>query len=137
MEVSGQLHAPQLYHQGKNTRYPLDRKLSGPQSWSGHDVIEKNSQSPPGIETPSFYCSARRLVSIPTELSRKKPLTIIKETTRNRDSSVVQRWAKGWMIGGSRPGRGWEFFSSPPHPDRLWGSPSLLPNGYQWFILWG
>jgi len=30
---------------------------------------------------------------------------------------VVQRW----MIGGSRPGRSWEFFSSPPGPDRLWG----------------
>jgi hypothetical protein len=34
-------------------------------------------------------------------------------------SSVVQRWATGWMSGGSRPGRGWEFFSSPPHPDLL------------------
>jgi hypothetical protein len=28
----------------------------------------------------------------------------------SRDSSVVQRWATGWMIGGSSPGRGWEFF---------------------------
>jgi len=35
--------------------------------------------------------------------------------------------------------RGFEFaqvlgiflFSSPPHPDRLWGPPSLLSNGYQ------
>jgi hypothetical protein len=27
--------------------------------------------------------------------------------------------------------RGWEFFSSPPLPDRLWGPPSLLSNGYQ------
>jgi hypothetical protein len=35
------------------------------------------------------------------------------------------------MIGGSSPGRGWEFFYSPPRPERLWGSPSLLPNGYQ------
>jgi hypothetical protein len=34
-------------------------------------------------------------------------------------SSVVQRWAMGWMIGGSSPGKGWEFFSSPPRPDRL------------------
>jgi hypothetical protein len=36
----------------------------------------------------------------------------------NRDSLVVQCW-------GSSPGRGWEFFSSPPRPDRLWGPPSL------------
>jgi len=29
------------------------------------------------------------------------------------------------------PGRCWEFFSSPPLcPDRLWGTPSLLSNGY-------
>jgi len=31
------------------------------------------------------------------------------------------------MIGGSSPGKGWEFFSSPPLcPDRLWGPLSLL-----------
>jgi hypothetical protein len=35
------------------------------------------------------------------------------------------------MIGGSSPGRGWEFFSSPPRPDRLWDPPSLLSNVYQ------
>jgi hypothetical protein len=26
------------------------------------------------------------------------------------------------------PRRGWEFFSSPPRPDRLWGPPSLIFN---------
>jgi hypothetical protein len=36
----------------------------------------------------------------------------------------------GWS-GGSRPGRGWEFFSSSPRPDRLCGPPSLMSNGYQ------
>jgi len=43
----------------------------------------------------------------------------------SRDSSVV------WMIRGSSSGRGWKFFSSPSHPDRLWGPHSLLSNGYQ------
>jgi hypothetical protein len=43
---------------------------------------------------------------------------------------MVQRWATAWMIGGSRPRRGSEFLSSPPCPDRLWGPPSLLINGY-------
>jgi hypothetical protein len=48
-----------------------------------------------------------------------------------RASSVVQRWATGWTIEGSSPGRGWEFFSSPPRPDRFWGSTSLLFSGSQ------
>jgi hypothetical protein len=38
----------------------------------------------------------------------------------------------GWTIGiwGSISG-GWEFFSSPPRPEWLWSSPSLLSSGYQ------
>jgi len=32
------------------------------------------------------------------------------------------------------PGRGWEFFSSPLHPDQLWGPLSLLSNGYRGFF---
>jgi hypothetical protein len=35
------------------------------------------------------------------------------------------------MIWGWSTGRGWEFFSSPPRPDRLWGPSSFLSNGYQ------
>jgi hypothetical protein len=35
--VNGQCHFPAaLYFGGKDPRYPLDRKLGGPQSWSGH-----------------------------------------------------------------------------------------------------
>jgi hypothetical protein len=32
MVVSGQLHAPAAYHQGKSPWYPLDRRLGGPQN---------------------------------------------------------------------------------------------------------
>jgi hypothetical protein len=32
MEVSGQIHAPDLYPQGKSPSYPLDRKLGGPRA---------------------------------------------------------------------------------------------------------
>jgi len=42
----------------------------------------------------------------------------------------------GWMIGGLSPCRGWEFFSLPPHPDWLWGTLSLLSNGYQGLLPW-
>jgi hypothetical protein len=38
-------------------------------------------------------------------------------------------WAR-WS-GVSSPSRGWEFFSSPPRPNRLWSPSSLLSNGYQ------
>jgi len=31
------------------------------------------------------------------------------------------------MIGGSNPDRVWEFFSSPPLPDQLWGPLSSYP----------
>jgi len=36
-----------LYPQGKILRYPLVRKLSGPQSWSGRGSEEKNSDALP------------------------------------------------------------------------------------------
>jgi hypothetical protein len=40
------------------------------------------------------------------------------------------------LIGSSSPGRGWEFFSSPPCPDRHWGPPSLLSRGYPELFHW-
>jgi hypothetical protein len=50
MEMSGQLHALATLPQRKSTWYPLDRRLGGPQSCSGHWSEEKNSQPPPGIK---------------------------------------------------------------------------------------
>jgi len=42
---------PQLFYtQGKNPWYPLDRRLGGPQSQSGHGGVEKNSQPLSGLE---------------------------------------------------------------------------------------
>jgi hypothetical protein len=43
MGVSGQHHAPvALYPRGKDPRYPLYRRLGGPQSRSGHRGYRKN-----------------------------------------------------------------------------------------------
>jgi hypothetical protein len=42
MEVSGQLHAPAALPLRKGPRYPLGRRLSGPQSRSGRYGVEKN-----------------------------------------------------------------------------------------------
>ena len=42
----------------------------------------------------------------------------------------VQRLAAGWAVRGSNPGGGKIFR---PCPDRSWGPPSLLYNGYRVF----
>jgi hypothetical protein len=51
-----------LYPQGKSPWYPLDRRLGGPQSRSGRDGEEKNSQPPPiicwGIDLFEVGCAA-------------------------------------------------------------------------------
>jgi hypothetical protein len=42
MRMSGQSHAPAaLYPRGNDLRYPLDRRLGGPQSRSGHRDCRK------------------------------------------------------------------------------------------------
>jgi hypothetical protein len=44
--VSGQRHAPDvLYPRDKDPQYPLDRRLGGPQSWSGQRLQEKSFAS--------------------------------------------------------------------------------------------
>jgi hypothetical protein len=43
-----------LYPQGKSPWHPLDRRLGGPQSWSGHGGEEKNSQPVPGLAPPTI-----------------------------------------------------------------------------------
>jgi hypothetical protein len=56
-----------LYPQGRSPRYPLDRRLVGPQSWSGGGGEEKNSQLLPGLEPPVVQPVAQLCI---TELSR-------------------------------------------------------------------
>jgi hypothetical protein len=52
MKVSGRLHTPAALFPGKEPLYPLDRKLGGPQSRSGHNGEENKipSLSLPRIE---------------------------------------------------------------------------------------
>jgi hypothetical protein len=66
MEVSGQLHDPAALPHGKSPWYPLDRRLSGPQSRSGRGG-EENSQPLLGLEVPVIHPVAQRYT---TELYR-------------------------------------------------------------------
>jgi hypothetical protein len=50
MEVSSQLHALSALFPGKSPWYSLNRRLGGPQSWTGCGAEEKNSQPLPEIE---------------------------------------------------------------------------------------
>jgi hypothetical protein len=58
-------HRP-LYHQGKSPWYQLDRRLGGPQSWSGSGGEETTCQALPGLETliiqPVAQCYATALL---------------------------------------------------------------------------
>jgi hypothetical protein len=67
-----------------------------------------------------------------TMLTRARHLSL----SMNQLISVhTVRWCPGYgqddLV--SMPGRSWNVFSQPPHPDRLWGPPSHLFNGYRWF----
>jgi hypothetical protein len=55
------------YPQRKSPCYPLERRMGGPQSRSGHGGEEKNSQTLPGLEPPIIQPVAQRYT---TELSR-------------------------------------------------------------------
>jgi hypothetical protein len=58
-----------LYFLWNSPRYPLYRRLGGPQSWSGRYVEEKNLLPLAGIQPRLLGCPVRSLVPIPTELS--------------------------------------------------------------------
>jgi hypothetical protein len=70
--VSGQLHAAAALLPGKESRYPLYRRLGGPQIRYGHGIEEKNPQPPPptGNRIPIGRAASPEPVAIPTELSR-------------------------------------------------------------------
>jgi hypothetical protein len=70
MEMSGHIYAPAALPQGKSCRYPLERRLGGPQIRSGRGGEEKNSQPLPGLEALIIHLVAQRYTAELTRLSK-------------------------------------------------------------------
>jgi hypothetical protein len=71
-----------LYSLGKSPRYPLDKRLGGPQNLCECCGEEKNC-APAGIRTPAV-----QPVASPTELSRLRVILLIQHFNANTDSSL-------------------------------------------------
>jgi hypothetical protein len=70
-----------LYPQGKNPWYPLNRRLSGPQSPSGRGE-EKNCHTLPGLETTIIrYVSLRYTTELRKKRTNPKKFIYLIETT--------------------------------------------------------
>jgi hypothetical protein len=78
-----------------------------------------------------FFCYGTSTQCIRSKPQSRHSTSFQPSLVSFNDNSVVYRWATEWMIGGSNTGRSWKFFCSPSRPDRVWGAPSLLSDGYQ------
>jgi hypothetical protein len=94
-------HPGRITPQGKSSRYPLDRRLGGPQSRSGRGGEEKNSQPPLGIEHQNPHRPDRSLAAISTELSRL--LWVYKKVKFPFSFTEHQAMKACWGSGGIAP----------------------------------
>ena len=84
-------------------------------------IIKRNSLYVP----PSGSIRTRRIASPTLNFRHESP---------SRPSQYMD-WTSASMVRGSNPGGDKRFFSSPKRPYRLWGSHSLLFNGYPGYFL--
>jgi hypothetical protein len=91
-----------LYPRGKISRYPLDRRLGGPQSRSGRRG-EQKILYPTGTRNPTPCSSSPQPVAIPTTLSRllAKP----SYSDRTCPSATLSTTNLTWSALGCNPGR--------------------------------
>jgi hypothetical protein len=86
MEVSGQFHAPASFPPGgKSPRYPLDRRLGGPQSRSGRGDEEK--------EFYHCHCRGSDPSPEPDESNQRlTPFDIFLPSTSASSDSLTKIW---------------------------------------------
>jgi hypothetical protein len=79
----------------------------------------KTEKCPPDVQQPSHLLKSDMQTGL---IPIKQFIFLIRIAT--------ERWAGRSEFGGSILGGDWNFFFS-PHPDRLWGPPSLISNRYR------
>jgi hypothetical protein len=106
-----------------------------------HHRVHKNptlfpilSQMNPVYAFPPYVSKTHSNINLPPTLGSSE-----RRTSSSSSSSLA---ARGYglddrMIGRFDSRRGWEFFSSPPRPERLWDPPSLLSSEYRVLFPWG
>jgi hypothetical protein len=83
MEVSGHLHIPAAYPWGQSLQYPLDRRLDGPQSWSGYYAVEKSLLPLPGFEPQPSSPQPTAIMTQPFQLLLQEYVKREKLTVKN------------------------------------------------------
>jgi hypothetical protein len=97
LEVSGQLHAPAALPPGKSPRYPLYRRLGGPQSRSGQHEEEK-ILDPTGTRTSTSQSSSPQPVAIPIALSRLMKRSMYWDITPRILLEVKRRFGRTYRL---------------------------------------
>jgi hypothetical protein len=70
----------------------------------------------PVNQLPDYFIINSTMILRVIQTYYKPEIKALHTGAMSRYSSVVERWATGWMIGGSSPGKGWEFLTNASTP---------------------
>jgi hypothetical protein len=106
----------QLYHHRNSPWYPLDRRMGGPQSQSGHSGEEKNSQPPLGLKPQIIQAIAQLYTTEPSQL-----LFIFTQNFIFLVSCFIRYWCQTThfhLVLTSK--NAWNYTSTSQHIFRVW-----------------